>query len=440
MTIRDAGFAPSSLRLRPLAAIALLALLAGCAGTGGGQVAGPEAEPPAQPFSLVLFGDHGYHLDYMDPEDIDPPRTLEQAIALEREEWLEDKRPPDDFTPSSLVRLPATGGYVAATGITLVADAMEAYCRSEGCDAGAMLGDNIYPDGPTGGADGRDDGKRFDDILLAPYRNFVTLGEDFRIYATLGNHDWRTSREAAMAEVDYLSKTRPFYMDGIFYRVKPPAGRGEVELFVIDTEVMLAGTTVYEAELADDGSELPPHEIDEPKPWAKPQNEAERGMAAWLERSLRDSDARWKIVVGHHPLWSSSGSKFEQARVLRRIILPSLCRYADMYVAGHEHTVELHSDSCAAAVPGEALPPLPQIVSGAAAKHRPLNTWFMAHQARANPELTTHYAEGLIWGYVHLRLDGDQAVAKAITTPNDGSGGNVVAHTQVYARRSGQLP
>lgn len=437
MTMRKTRHASRTTRVLPLAASVLLVLLAGCAGTGGDK---PAAAEPARPFSLVLFGDHGYHLDYMDPEDIEPPRTREQAIGHEREEWLEDKRPPEEFAPAALVQLPATGGWVAATGITLVADAMEAHCRRVGCDAGVMLGDNIYPDGPTGGADGRDDGKRFDDILLAPYRDFTTLGEDFRIYATLGNHDWRTSREAALAEVDYLAKTRPFYMDGIFYRVKPPAGKGEVELFVIDTEVMLAGTTVYEAELADDGSELPPSEVDEPKPWAKPQNDAERGMAAWLERSLRESNARWKIVVGHHPLWSSAGSKFEQARVLRRIILPSLCRYADLYVAGHEHTLELHSDSCAKAVPGVDLPPLPQVVSGAAAKHRPTNTWFMAHQARANPELVTHYAQGLIWGYVHLRLEAEQAVAQAITTPNDGSGGNVVAHTQVYARRSGRLP
>lgn len=436
MTNRHDRVAHSSKRLRPLAASVLLALLAGC-GSSGGEKA---QEPQAKPFSLALFGDHGYHLDYMDPEDSHPPRTLEQAIELEREEWLEDKRPPDQFKPSALEKLPATGGYVSATGITLVADAMHAYCLANGCDAGVMLGDNIYPDGPTGGADGRDDAKRFDDILLAPYRAFLDLGEDFRIYSTLGNHDWRTSREAALAEVEYLSVTRPFYMDGLAYRVKPPGANGDVELFVIDTTVMLAGTTVHEAELADDGSELPPTEVDEPKPWIKPANEAERGMAEWLDRSLRESDAKWKIVVGHHPIWSSSGSKFEQARVLRGLILPSLCKYADMYLAGHEHTVELHTDSCATAVPGESLPPLPQIVSGAAAKQRPLNTWFMAHQAKKSPELTTHYAEGQIWGYVHLRLDGDQAVAQAITTPSDGSGGNVVAHTQVYARRSGKLP
>ena len=52
-------------------------------------------------------------------------------------------------------------------------------------------------------------------------------------------------------------------------------------------------------------------------------------MAQWLEAALRESTARWKIVIGHHPIWSSAGSKFQQARMLRRLILPALCRYAD---------------------------------------------------------------------------------------------------------------
>ncbi len=43
-------------------------------------------------------------------------------------------------------------------------------------------------------------------------------------------------------------------MDGLFYRVQPPAGHGEVEVFAIDTEVLLSSTTVYKATLADDAT------------------------------------------------------------------------------------------------------------------------------------------------------------------------------------------
>jgi hypothetical protein len=405
--------------------------LSGCA-------TGPSIEQSSAPtpYGLLAFGDHGYDLDYLSPEERATVLTREQAIANQRTEWAEDKRPPNEFAPSALTQLPATGGYVDATGMMAVSSAMKSYCQTQRCDAAVMLGDNVYPDGPTGGADGVSDAKRFDDILLKPFKDFGSIAPDFRIYATLGNHDWRTSREAALGEVRYLEQTRPFYMDGIIYRVSP---RPDIELFVLDTEVLLAGETVYEAELADDGSELPGRELEEPEPWTKPQTERERNMVAWLEQSLRSSNARWKIVMGHHPLWSSAGSKFQQARVLRRLILPTLCKYADMYLAGHEHTLELHTDSCANAVPGASLPPLPQIVSGAAAKQRPVNSWFMTYQARNNPELSTDYARGLLWGYMHLTLGTDDAAVRVFTTPNDGSGTNKLEITRTYERRTGKL-
>jgi tartrate-resistant acid phosphatase type 5 len=414
---------------KALAFIPLLALTLGsCATTP------MEPAQSYEPVSLLVFGDHGYNLDYLEPEDR-IPRTRAELIALEREEWAEDKLLPERFTPSAMVQLPETGGYVAASGMMPVAHAMTAYCRTAPCDAAVMLGDNIYPNGPIG----QNDAQRFADILYAPFHDFGSFAPDFRIYATLGNHDWNTSRAAAMGEVRYMETTPPFYMDGTVYRVTPPAGHGEVELFVLDTEVLLAGTTVYEDALADDGSEIATHEIDEPDPWVKPETEIERNMVAWLERSLKESTARWKIVMGHHPLWSSSGSKFTEARALRRLILPTLCKYADMYLAGHEHTLELHTDSCAKAVPGAELPPLPEIVSGAASKQRPVNIRFMAHQAEENPELATQFAKGMVWGYTHLTLEGDRAVVRVMTTPLDGSGANVVEATETYARRSGEL-
>ena len=300
-----------------------------------------------------------------------------------------------------------------------------------------MLGDNIYPNGATLGTDGHDDATRFETIFREPLGPLAELGADFRIYAALGNHDWKTSRAGAMAEVDYLTRTAPFYMDGIIYRVRPPAAQGAVELFVIDTTVLLAGQTVYEDALADDASELRPTRREDPERWVIPKTRSERDMVAWLERSLAESDARWKIVIGHHPLWSSAGSKYEQARVLRRLLLPALCRYADAYLAGHDHTLELHYDDCSQALPRSTVAPLPAIVSGAAAKQRALNTAFMRHQLERYPELATDWASGLVWGFAHLTLSGDEATLRFVTTPDDGSGTTTLAHTARFKRRSG---
>ena len=74
--------------------------------------------------SILLFGDHGYDLDYLDEDERLPPRTYEQAVELQRKEWMEDKRPPAEFAPSALVQLPSTGGYVDASGMMPVAKAM----------------------------------------------------------------------------------------------------------------------------------------------------------------------------------------------------------------------------------------------------------------------------------------------------------------------------
>ena len=34
------------------------------------------------------------------------------------------------------------------------------------------------------------------------------------MYATLGNHDWKTSLAGAQAQLRFFERTAPFYMDG----------------------------------------------------------------------------------------------------------------------------------------------------------------------------------------------------------------------------------
>jgi hypothetical protein len=161
-------------------------------------------------------------------------------------------------------------------------------------------------------------------------------------------------------------------------------------------------------------------------------------MVDWLERSLAESPARWKVVIGHHPLWSSAGSKFQQARALRGLILPALCRHADLYLAGHEHTLELHTDACKDIPEARERPPLAHVVSGAAGKQRPLNTAFARHQVAANPELTSLWARGLVWGFAHVTLAADQATIRIVMTPDDGSGVARVEFEHRFERRNGR--
>jgi hypothetical protein len=388
---------------------------------------------------FLAFGDSGYQYAYLDSDDEPYAQTYAAFVEEERLDWLDDKRPPAEFQPPPAYQLPGTDRWIAATGQTAVAKAMRAYCETDNaCEFAVMLGDNIYPAGATAGADGRDDAERFRTLFEEPYAAFAALSPDFRIYVALGNHDWKTSREGAMAQVRFHESTRPFYMDGIRYGVAPTGDRRDLEIFVIDTHVLLASVTVLEDELADDGSELHTDEVDWPDSWSRPHTEEERDMVEWLERSLAESPARWKVVIGHHPLWSSAGSKFQQARALRRIILPALCRHADLYLAGHEHTLELHTDSCKDVPEARGRPPLAEVLSGAAAKQRPLNTAFAGHQVRNNSELTSVWTRGLIWGFAHVTLERDEAIVRMVSTPDDGSGTAQVEFEHRFERRSGQ--
>lgn len=420
----------------PWAGAAALSVLVGCSSVEAPRPARTGEQQPVAPaqVTFLAFGDTGYHYDYLEAGDYETVVSEQQFLEKERRDWIRYKRPLEEFAHPPTYRLPSNHSVIDASGIAPVAEAMKSFCARAGCDFAAMLGDNIYPDGATGGADGRD-GVRFRDLFTTPFAPLANGSEKFRIYTVLGNHDWRTSREGAMAQVKFLETTPPFFMDGLFYRVKPAAAHGEVEIFAIDTEVMLAATTVYKAKLADDGSEIRHEQIEAPLPWTVPQSASEQDMARWLENALRSSTARWKIVIGHHPLWSTAGSKFEQANSLRRLILPTLCKYADAYVAGHEHTLEVHTDDCSAAAPGERMIPLPQVVSGSAAKMRPTHSAFIRQQLKAYPELRTLYAKGLVWGFAHLTFEPDQMTVRIVETPDDGSGATKVTYEHTFARR-----
>ena len=389
------------------------------------------ADDPVR-FGFVAFGDSGLHEDFVDPGT--PITTEEEYIEKYRRIWAKDHRNPEEFAASPSHFLESYGSFIMASGMHPVANAMKRHCADASCEFALMLGDNIYPDGAEG--DGNDE-RRFAAMFTEPFAPLAAGRPDYRIYAALGNHDWHTSREGAMAQVRFLESNPPFYMNGHVYQVKPPAGKGQVELFVIDTNVLLAGQEVKVAALNPDGSEVQTDRTWGPGAWVKPATAMEKGMVEWLEKQLADSDARWKFVMGHHPIWSGGGFKFQQARALRQVLLPTLCRHADAYLAGHDHTLELHEDDCRAATGQENIEPLLQVVSGAASKQRGLHTAFMAHQSAGNPANRVLFARGMVWGFAYVNLDGDSARVDLFSTPNSGSGEPRHEFRHTFTRRSG---
>lgn len=406
------------------AAIGLAALTSGTAG----------AQERAISFAVV--GDTGYIPAYEQLDDDETPhRTLGDYLAEEVEDWLEREPDMTGFTPTPWVFESSLGGFTAASGMYPVARATSEICKRDGCDFAAMVGDNIYPDGATLGADGISDERRFREMLDKPYGKLGEGTPNFTTYAMMGNHDWHISREATEAQLRYLQAHPNFTMPGLFYSARPKGFESEVEIFVIDTEMLLAGTTVYKDNLDEQGREVRTSEVETWDSFVKPRNAAERNMVGWLEGALAKSTARWKIVFGHHAMWSGGGSKFEKAHALRKLVMPALCKYADAYISGDDHMLEAYTDDCSG-VAGALPKPLPLLVSGAGSKYRPLHPRFMANQVATNPNLKNLWSKGSTWGFVHVRLQRDELTASFYTTPSDMSGRPVSETALTFEKRS----
>jgi 3',5'-cyclic AMP phosphodiesterase CpdA len=151
-------------------------------------------------------------------------------------------------------------------------------------DLVVLGGDNIYPSG---------DIALVEATFQRPYRELIAAGVPF--HAVLGNHDIRTAN--GNPQVAY----KPFGMQGRYYALR----RGPVEFFMIDTNVN-----------ADWSKQLP-----------------------WLQNALARSQAPWKVVVGHHPVYAS-GVYGNNAGAIRRLT-PLFKRYGvALYINGHEHHYE----------------------------------------------------------------------------------------------------
>lgn len=377
--------------------------------------------------SFIALGDAGLHHDWYDPEDVG--FTREELIAMERADWIEDGKRIEDFVMPPLRTIPGTDYVVEQSGQEAVADAMASYCETNSCEFMIVLGDNIYPDG----ADGSDkDAKRLMDILVTPYLEVGRGEENFLFYAALGNHDWKSSRKGRDVQIEFASsgKTRYIMEDPGFYTFT----RGDAQFWVLDTEMLLADSVVYKDKLDSNGHEILNDELDPAPTWAKPQTPEEYAQLQWLAKGMAESKARWKIVYGHHTLWSAGGTKYGEAHALRPQLLPILCRYADAWFNGHEHDLGVFSDSCQSVLGYEK--PLPIIVSGAGAKQRAINEGFAAFQEETYPSYEGHWMKGMTWGFAHVELFAEHGRVTMITTPDDQSGTPVEAYTHLLKRRS----
>jgi hypothetical protein len=414
------------------ALIANIALV-GCAEISGKANENIQAKTSKSTISFLAFGDGGYHHDYPKIKHITNPKNKEAFIAQEKEDWLEDYRPIEEFDHAPLYVYPNTETTTELGGALAVGKAMTETCKTRDCDFAIQLGDNIYPDGADAN-DGKDDQKRMNDLILKPLQPLIDENPELIIYSALGNHDWKSSRRGVALQTEWMGKQPNFHLDNKgYYQYKVGTPGNDVEFFVLDTNMLLAANPILEIPLNPDGSEMSLTEakikgigeLDVAESHENPVNGEDKVQLNWLKEGLEKSTAKWKVVYGHHILWSIGGTKYSEGHVLRELLLPDLCKNADAYIAGHEHDLELLTDDCSKYTDtGKTTEPLPLIISGAASKMRGKHTPFAQQQEKNYPEYDLLWSKSFVWGYAHITLDNDvdKLNVEFFTTPTDESG------------------
>ena len=112
--------------------LARTALISVCMMIGGFGLLGVMAEDKSDPVSFLIFGDSGYHHDYLDPKNYyKRARTRQQHQAFYYLRWLQKDRSFEDFKAPLGVYVPAIDGYVDASGLYPVAFGNDSLLRDQ---------------------------------------------------------------------------------------------------------------------------------------------------------------------------------------------------------------------------------------------------------------------------------------------------------------------
>ena len=170
-------------------------------------------------------------------------------------------------------------------------------------------GDNFYPSG-----------------VISEHDPLFRYSFEWDWYLVLGNHDYKSNPDAQVA---YSKISRRWKMPARYYSKKFPINGDttqQVLIAFIDTNPLIA--EFYR------NAEYGPN--------VRSQDSTKQKN--WLKKTLSDSspNIKWKIVVGHHPMFSG-GSRTEgyDTKAVRNSLKAVLDQHnVDVYLAGHEHSLQ----------------------------------------------------------------------------------------------------
>ena len=139
-------------------------------------------------------------------------------------------------------------------------------------------------------------------------------------YPILGNHEYRGNTQAVL---DYSRRSRRWEMPARYYAKTVKTGKEKALLLFIDTTPLMD-------KYRSDNSTYPD---------AVKQSREEQ--LAWIEKTLKESDAKWKIVMGHHPVFADTPKSGTERADMQKYLKPLLDKYkVDIYICGHIHNFQ----------------------------------------------------------------------------------------------------
>lgn len=172
-------------------------------------------------------------------------------------------------------------------------------------------GDNFYPNGVSSTADPQWTSS-FENVYRAH-----SLNVDW--YVVPGNHDYRGN---VQAQIDYTNVSRRWNMPARYFHREFTTDDGALVRFVFTDTNPLNDDYYGESKYRD-----------------KVMGQDTTAQLRWID-SLLALPAHWKIVVGHHPLYTG-GKRADVPNAIRQHLEPLLDKHGvHAYLAGHEHDLQ----------------------------------------------------------------------------------------------------
>jgi hypothetical protein len=139
-------------------------------------------------------------------------------------------------------------------------------------------------------------------------------------YPILGNHEYKGSTSSVL---EYSKISRRWQMPSLYYTKEIVISDSTKALLVFINTVPLIDKYRNDPEYPD------------------ASKESIETQLKWLDSILKKSNAKWKIVMGHHPIYTGTTKDSIEQIDLQNRLKPILEKYnTDMYFCGHIHNFQ----------------------------------------------------------------------------------------------------